>query len=320
MKLSRVLDSLHLGLFMAAQSYSRSPSFRVAASLVLVALSGCSFTASGGRLDDDADGAGGHAEAADSSASTNSASAGAGGQGGFTMGAAGNVALTSTSTGSPAPTDYGALCGIGSPCRPGTKPCAGSGDGSGAGAQEECYLVASDEGAVGAVCAPPGAHKSGEPCETSTDCSAGEGCVETSTGGVCRPYCCGNPEECPEKTYCAPRPLNGGAEGRAPALVPVCTPAIECDVLGESYDCPEELPACSIVRTDGTTSCTEAGTGKLDESCPCADGFVCAKNSNTCKQLCHLDKAADQSECPEGSLCLPGDKGLPDGIGVCSGG
>ncbi len=149
----------------------------------------------------------------------------------------------------------------------------------------------------------------GDPCQTAADCGAGLACVATPSGGLCRPYCCDQVEDCPADTYCAPTPM---AEGNV--KIPVCLPAYSCKVLDEQT-CPAGQ-TCTIVRDDGTTSCVELGDGQRGDACPCAQGYVCSKFTNTCLKLCHIGN--DAVDCGVGS-CQGGVMAYPDGIGICAG-
>lgn len=239
---------------------------------------------------------------------------GGGGEGGQAGGS--DVALSASGGGAEAAPGFSDLCGSGLPCQPGGLQCPARNVGPEAPA-DGCYLAPDGSGGVEASCAPAGTRLAEEPCATSTDCLPDHGCVATSTGGVCRPYCCGDVEACPENTFCALRPVFEDAQGNPPSRVPVCSPIAPCEPLAAKTGCPEGQ-ACTVLRADGTAGCTEAGAGTRGEPCPCAEGFVCSKSANTCKQLCHLDAKEDLAECPEGSFCLGGGEGYPEGIGVCS--
>jgi len=233
---------------------------------------------------------------------------------------------------SPSPSDGGAA-GLG-----GGGPGGGDGDGgqggegpgglggsSGTGGREPygCQVI-DDNGNPSATCAVSGDANVGAVCNSSADCSGGLGCVLSSAGnegggspapavGLCRPYCCGDLEECPPDTFCAPLPLfDSSARLDDPSTaieVPVCTPIIDCQLLGDSCD---EGQTCSIVRTDGSTSCVPLGAGSLCQACPCAAGFVCSFSSGTCQKLCDTN----MNDCPgEGAICQGGSV-LGD-VGLC---
>ena len=141
------------------------------------------------------------------------------------------------------------------------------------------------------------------------DCGVGLACVATASSGLCRPYCCGQVEECPIDTYCAPTAMAESA-----IEIPVCLPAYKCKVLDEAT-CPTGQ-TCTIVRDDGTTSCVEVGEGVRGDACPCAPGHVCSKFTNTCLKLCHIGN--DAEDCGAGS-CQGGVMAYPEGIGICAG-
>lgn len=166
------------------------------------------------------------------------------------------------------------------------------------------------------ACEATGSGVTGSPCMASSDCAPGLACVGPKHGGVCRPYCCGDVEACPSRTHCEVRELRDDADEASPMGIPVCVPAMDCKLL-EHEPCASLGLVCGIVRADGTTSCVPPGTGKLDEPCPCAFGYVCAKSQNKCLKLCHVNLAS--AECP-GGTCQGGTGELPPGIGVCVGG
>jgi hypothetical protein len=211
---------------------------------------------------------------------------------------------------------YSYLCGGSSAeCMPGTGDCTPGGNpnmNSDAGTGESvraCQLTAEND-KVTAQCAEAGTFKAGDPCENTAQCSAALGCVTTTSGGICRPYCCDDVELCPTDTYCAPLQM-----AEAPLKIPVCTLVKKCKVLDDSI-C-DNGQVCTIVRNDGTTSCVDPGPGRLDEACPCAGGYVCSKITNTCRKLCHIGN--DTIDCEGGGTCQGGVMGYPQGIGTCTG-
>lgn len=210
---------------------------------------------------------------------------------------------------------YAELCGSGFPCTPGSSACVSASLDVGE-ADDTCQVFPSDEGPV-AACVPAGAFGLGDPCVTAGDCAAGLGCVQANGAGVCRPYCCGDVELCPEDTYCAPQPMAEDAASETPLEIPACIPATHCELLNDAATCPPGL-TCTIVRADGTTSCIEPGDGKLGASCPCAAGYVCAKLTDTCRKLCRIGH--DELDCPNGGTCQGGSTGYPENIGICVGG
>jgi hypothetical protein len=265
-----------------------------------------------------------------------------GGPSTYTSGSGGNLFPTSSGAGGDdaggdklpdgAPTnqadEYANLCGKGA-CVVGASPdgCAippnlTTGTGPDGAPGEACELVPSSSGPAHAACAAVGPSGDGGPCMQAADCGAGLGCVETANGGVCRPYCCGNVEACPDKSYCAPRPM---AEDDT-TKIPVCVPTDGCTLLPSADSCPQTgnepgpgcCPAglaCFIVRADGTTTCLPEGKGALGEPCPCEAGYVCSKLTNQCKKLCHLNN--DSVDCPGGGKCQGGSMAYPPGFGVC---
>ncbi|MSP26109.1 MAG: hypothetical protein EXR75_13320 [Myxococcales bacterium] len=208
----------------------------------------------------------------------------------------------------------GASCGGG--CIPGTgtdSACTLSGTGGAGGGEAlgSCKLGVIDQAVTG-VCTLSGTETDGGPCLTSSDCGGGFGCVEM---GVCRAYCCGDPEACAGGSFCAPRPIVAVEVSSqiitVPSL-PVCTPVEPCTLLDDTT-CTHPGDTCTIVRADGTASCVVPGSGVLDEACPCAAGFFCSA-TGTCQKLCHADSAGD---CPPAFQCSGGTKQFPDGFGVC---
>jgi hypothetical protein len=181
------------------------------------------------------------------------------------------------------------------------------------GETEACQLIPAEGTAIG-ECGPVGKSGEGFVCMTADNCQAGMGCAATPNGGgVCKSYCCGEPEACPTKTYCAAQPM---AEDPENVVIPVCIPATNCPLLTKDA-CLNGL-ACAIVRDDGTTSCVPPGEGQLNEGCPCADGFVCSKFFNQCKKLCHIGK--DAEDCGGNATCQAGSDSYPEGFGACTGG
>lgn len=248
------------------------------------------------------------------------------GGGGATMGSGGDTGVTMTAgtsgssssgtgAGTPILAGFGYMCGgSAAECVPGSdsSQCAPGGPGSmggstaDAGAKLTCQLIPSGDHAT-ADCGLAGSAGADDPCTTAADCKAGLGCGATTITGICRPYCCGDPELCPTKTYCTPT-----AMAEADVDVPLCVPVKPCDLLGDSNVCGDG-EACTIVRADGTTSCVVPGTGTEGEACPCAAGHVCSNVTGTCLKLCHLDG----DECGPTGTCQGGTLPYPDNIGFC---
>jgi hypothetical protein len=212
------------------------------------------------------------------------------------------------------------LCGQG--CRPGgdAAECVPEGNTGAGGSTDQplaCRLVPED-GVASAQCLPVGHFEAGGPCQTSADCAAGLGCeAAPPQGGVCRQYCCGSVESCASGTYCDARPMaESTGEGADSIAIPVCIPAMNCELLNERV-CPAGL-TCTIVRDDGTTSCVTPGVSLAREACPCASGFVCSMLTNECKKLCRVDNGSQ--ECGIGGSCQGGSMAYPAGFGICVGG
>ncbi|MBI4701660.1 MAG: hypothetical protein HY744_10970 [Deltaproteobacteria bacterium] len=219
---------------------------------------------------------------------------------------------------------YAVLCGGG--CTPGDPAspaddagggepaeCPQGGDGNGGAPPYDCQLVVdAKSGEVSGACRPVGGSLQGQPCESAADCAAGLGCVAP---GACRAYCCGSPDACAKGTYCVPQAmfLDELPQGLpAPPQIPVCVPATSCTLLDDS-SCEDDL-SCTIVKTDGTTSCVAPGGGQAGDPCPCASGHVCSVAAGKCLKLCKLGYPGD---CPEGHTCQGGSSGYPVGFGVC---
>lgn len=179
-----------------------------------------------------------------------------------------------------------------------------------------------------ASCSTAGSGKAKGPCLTSADCAAGFACVGT-VAPQCLHFCCFGNTSCAAGYYCSEEiaadylAVHPSANPSEMQRVPVCVPARNCDPIDAAHDpnaCEKGL-ACSIVRSDGTTGCIalpadapgEGGSCKDDS---CAQGFVCAKATNTCMKLCHVSSTTD--ECA-GGVCQGGSTNLPEGIGICVG-
>lgn len=176
-----------------------------------------------------------------------------------------------------------------------------------------CYVTLGSGDEPTPQCLPAGSGTMGSPCTSSSDCSAGFACVGNQNAAQCRPYCCGDPEACPDGTFCAER-----AQRDDELLVPVCVKADNCS-LAEPYPCPSGASctcagdtACMVVR-DKTTSCVVPGTGTEGESCPCAWGHLCSKSNDKCGKLCPTSSSSP--DCGS-KKCTPVPY-LPDGWGVC---
>ena len=188
-----------------------------------------------------------------------------------------------------------------------------------------------DSQSIERVCELAGSGKSGDPCLTTVDCGSGLTCVAQDSTGICRPYCCADPESCPSKSYCTTRstlvshdPWVLGAD------VPVCVPADNCP-LTDPYPCPQDQncicssgKACMVVRRQGLTACVKPGDGKQGDYCPCAAGYVCSNTTFTCLKLCLISpsntsngQASTNSTCDTGTSCQSSNDVPPD-WGVCS--
>ncbi len=233
---------------------------------------------------------------------TGGAEGGAGGAGSGTGGAEGGAGGAGSGTGGAGSGTGGAGSGTGG---------AGAGGGP-AALVVECKVVLAGDAAE-RTCVPAGAYPELSPCNTAADCGPGLGCVAVSAqGSVCREYCCGDLEACPQHTYCAPRPMaEAGATG---VEIPVCVDADDCTLLEEGQ-CLEGF-MCAVVRADGTTACVPIGDGRQGDECPCAPGFACSKLVNECRQICHTEPQASGSECEPGYECQ-GNSSLPEGFGLC---
>jgi hypothetical protein len=214
------------------------------------------------------------------------------------------------------------------------RPAAGAGGAGGAGgtAPLACRIVRNVKDGV-VKCGPVGAGMQNQVCSSSDDCAAGFSCVSDGTGNVrvCLRSCC-SASTCSDqnadqsaagvaKTSCVARRL---AEGDArngspdPLFVPVCAPVTPCNVLlpaGGGMCAPDEV--CRVVDDQGTTTCETVGgqLGGAGERCPCDEGFVCLRQSNTCRKLCPLGR---DDECGPRGKCLSGGQALPKGVGLCA--
>ena len=188
-----------------------------------------------------------------------------------------------------------------------------------------------DSSAIERACEGAGPGKSGDPCQTTVDCGSGLTCVAEDLAGLCRPYCCADPESCPSNSYCTTRST---LINRDPWVlgsdVPVCSVAENCP-LTDPYPCPQDQnctcpagKACMVVRRQGLTACVKPGTGQQGDYCPCAAGYVCSNATFTCLKLCLLSQAnapnnqtSPDSPCTTGTSCQASNDVPPD-WGVCS--
>ena len=250
--------------------------------------------------------------------------------GGLTGFGGGKVGLSSGDTGSgggtggstvltPLNGSYSYLCGgVSAACSPdpGSEDCAPGGDPhmgtDGPDASKFACQLVSSSGSVKAKCTSAGEAGDGDPCDPSAgaSCQAGFACVAGSVGGICRRYCCQDLESCPASTYCAPVAVAGGT-----TPVPVCIAATGCALLADAT-CPTGQ-TCSIVRSDGTTSCVTPGLGHDGDGCPCAAGFTCSKITNTCLKLCDTHSTSI-TQCGPGGSCAGGSAPFPENVGTCA--
>ncbi len=203
---------------------------------------------------------------------------------------------------------------------PSTGADAGAGLGDAGPTQAAgCFVQRGPSGPV-AECAAAGSGATGAPCVSSSDCAPGFACVGEASAAQCRQFCCAGGASCQESgTYCAERPLRDEAMGATPLMVPVCIQADDCS-LDEPYPCPpnsqckcKEGTACTVVSSDGTTSCVPPGTGQAGDPCPCAPGHVCSLEKKTCIKICSTNTAS--GECGSGKC--QSVSYLPKGFGVC---
>ena len=187
--------------------------------------------------------------------------------------------------------------------------------------------IRSVSGSIAHVCEPAGMGKTGAPCRMPADCAKGLTCVTEGLATLCRPYCCGDSESCPSKTYCTSlSTLVDRDSWLLGSEVPVCTAAENCP-LSEPYPCPQGQnctcptgKACMIVRRQGLTACVKPGTSIQGGLCPCAAGYVCSNTTFTCLKLCQLTSSANaqtSSQCSTGNSCQASND-VPTDWGVCN--
>lgn len=231
------------------------------------------------------------------------------------------------------------LCGMG-PCVPGPSGDVGCQQGAGGGSSSTSSGTGGSTTSTGStgsggagvasldcqitptgstptsVCAAVGTGALNAPCQSSSDCGPGLGCASDGAAtqpsvALCRPYCCGDFEDCPAHTFCAKEPM---AENPS-RNIPVCMPVTPCQLLTDGACAADQT--CSIVRADGTASCVTKGVGQFCQACPCAAGFTCSA-TGICQKICHTS-AQGNGECGLGT-CQGGSMNLPSGIGLCVGG
>ncbi|HVW27112.1 MAG TPA: hypothetical protein VHC69_17220 [Polyangiaceae bacterium] len=197
-----------------------------------------------------------------------------------------------------------------------------------AGARYSCQVGRDNSGGPVHQCAPAGDGDDGSPCDSSSDCAPGLGCVggdasdptePVTPPGQCRHYCCTPSEDCGAGAYCAARPLLDNSKEK-PLLVPVCAPGDSCALLEpfpcvNGCTCKDPTTTCTVVRSDGTLGCVTPGTGKVNDKCPCAAGYYCSLATSLCVKICKTDGIDDR--------CAPGKcqaaAGFPTGFGLCVG-
>ncbi|HEU4410995.1 MAG TPA: hypothetical protein VFS43_37430 [Polyangiaceae bacterium] len=212
-------------------------------------------------------------------------------------------------------------------------PAAGAGGEAGAGGSGEagyaCRMVRSASDGV-IKCEPAGSGGHFASCSSSSNCQPGYSCVLGPFGlpvclhSCCSASACGQVTE--EKTYCAVLSLVEGetsdASGQAPLPIPVCVPVKPCDVLkAAGGGACAEGEICRLVDDKGTATCERTfgnAPAYNGQGCsalrPCAEGYVCLQDSNTCRKLCPL---GDDAACGERGTCLSGGLAFPAGVGVC---
>src|SRR5262249_47931721 len=130
---------------------------------------------------------------------------------------------------------------------------------------------------------------------------------------TCRPYCCGDVDDCPEGQYCVLRPIVQEDLGEDLARdIPVCVLVDDCELLNDKT-CDTGM-VCTIVSDHGTLSCVEPGSGVNGDPCPCAQGHFCDDDANRCVKICRV---ADPQTCPEGFICQGGTENYPPEFGGC---
>jgi hypothetical protein len=284
----------------------------LAALLGATAVSACSLGT--GMLSDEAEGTAFSSAAVGTSVGAGGTASTSGGAGGTEQ----DSSIVLQPDGEAPPSNpHAGLCGEGS-CVIGDDTGCNEGD---AQQPQSCQLIPA-MGTAMAQCGAAGGFKENEVCQTSEDCLPGLGCVLTdpmmdSKYGLCRPYCCGDPNLCPSSTYCAPQAMAGDMVNESPAMIPVCVPIAQCELLSPTPNCDPGY-MCSIVKADGTTSCIKAGDGELGDACPCADGYVCSMLTGECKKLCKIGQ--DELYCGSTATCQAGIAGYQEGIGTCVGG
>jgi hypothetical protein len=184
---------------------------------------------------------------------------------------------------------------------------------------QSCYIKRAVQG-VSSECAPVGSGAAGDPCDDSTDCSAGMACVDVNQKPACRPFSCAVPVQCTDGSFYQEAPLRVGGITQGDLKVPVCLPNDHCELLAASTPCLPGL-VCAVVGSAGETSCIVPGSAKLGEPCDesnrCADGLICSKLKNQCLQICHV-ASPSTTECP-GGTCQGGNLSLPKDFGICVG-
>lgn len=197
-----------------------------------------------------------------------------------------------------------------------------------------CHVTAvrAEAGAASGVlvCSAAGAGRNEATCAASSDCAPGFECVVnadrspsdgSTTGGVCRHYCCD--DSCPgARSFCDIETTVGGS-----VAVPVCVDCAGADAgapcqLLDDATCGAGGLTCQVVnRSTGQVACVTPGTATVGASCEttnCAKGLSCISGffpNRTCAELCNNE----EDDCPKGETCMPSTvlSSVSSQIGVC---
>lgn len=165
-------------------------------------------------------------------------------------------------------------------------------------------------------CEAAGDGKSGDTCQTQTDCARGFYCA----AGECHKLCCGGDwTGCPEGESCLRR-LDVRAGGDViSAEAGLCFPTGTCDLFSGAGCEDDPTRECKIVDPTGAVACAPRSNAGLGDECAppsvCKLGLNCV--GGVCVKLCAFEQCGDPACAPEEGTCVHFFRD-PDGVGECT--